>query len=92
MDLVDKLAIKLPEGFLFVLFSSFELFGDLRERLVCYGSSPIKVVEVTGYIERCNFSTKLWFINGIRTSFEEVFEKLSDEEKEEVIWNMDEWK
>lgn len=35
---------------------------------------------------------KGWYWQGRISTKEEIFEKLSDEEKEEVIWNMDEWK
>lgn len=33
-----------------------------------------------------------WYFDGSISSKEEVFEKLTDEERDKVIWNMDEWK
>lgn len=34
---------------------------------------------------------KEWWLNDVNVSAIEVFEKLSEEEKMKVIWNLDEW-
>ena len=35
---------------------------------------------------------KEWWLNDVPVSAQEVFDRLTDEEKNEVIWNMDEWR
>lgn len=35
---------------------------------------------------------KLWYLYSHRSTAEEVFDQLTDEEKEEAIWSMDEWR
>lgn len=35
---------------------------------------------------------KRWFLNGYEVTAEEVFEQMSDEDKEKAIWNLDQWK
>lgn len=36
--------------------------------------------------------SKAWFLYGKPVSAQEVFDQLTDEEKEQAIWNMDEWR
>lgn len=35
---------------------------------------------------------RVWFLCGLRTTAQEVFESLSEEEKAEIIWELNEWK
>lgn len=36
--------------------------------------------------------TKKWYLSGIRVTAMEVFEKMSPEDQERVLWELDEWK
>lgn len=49
------------------------------------------IVNFTGWIQS-DTKEKMWFIKGIRATAQEVFESLTDEEKDRVIWELDEWK
>lgn len=39
-----------------------------------------------------DFGPKRWYFNGKEMEPMELFEMLTDEEKEKAIWNLDQWK
>lgn len=55
------------------------------------------VVNVTGWAPMSDFyifhnaPKTLWFIEGCKSTPIEVFELLSDEDKEKALWELDEW-
>lgn len=92
MAIIDELKIKQPvDDIKYELYSNSRIFGDSRPRLIYYALFPFKVVEITGYLKNSD-DTKIWFIKGIKSTAQEVFESLSDEDKEKAIWYLDEWK
>lgn len=73
------------------LVSDLRLFKDHKPRLVC--SITNEIIERTGYIVigRRDMNVKLWFVNGVKATAQEVFESLSNEDKEKALWELNEW-
>lgn len=57
---------------------------------VLNGVAVKKVVKITGYVYDLN--GRNWVKDGISCSREEVFDALSEEEKEEELFDLDQWK
>lgn len=92
MEIIDELEIKRSvDDIKYELYSNSRLFGDSRPRLIYYALFPFKVVEMTGYLKTPD-DAKIWFVNGVKATAQEVFESLSEEDKEKAIWELDEWK
>lgn len=58
--------------------------GELR--YVATGGKP---AELTGWL---SYGGREWYLNGKPSTAQEVFDQLTDEEKEKAIWELDEWK
>lgn len=71
-----------------------------REDGPAYDSKEYKAWWINGYRHRSDGPAIInervrknsWYLHGICVSFEEVFEQMSDADKEKAIWNLDEWK
>lgn len=59
--------------------------------------NPTSIGEIASYVTGWFIpnvfkdSPKYWILNGVGVPPMEVFESLTDEEKEEAIWEIDEW-
>lgn len=56
-----------------------------------------QIVDRTGWLEVKDslgntMIGKLWFLHGVRVRPSEVFDSLTEEERAEAIWELDEWK